>query len=289
MQSAAPQGLEITLGARDGELSATFLPSAGMVCCSIRHRGEEILAQRAGLGDYLARGSTFALPLLYPWANRLSGWDYRVGDIEVHLDRDDPRIHRDQTLDLPMHGVLGACRDWRVVDRGPDVLSAELDYGADARRLAAFPFPHRLALHAALSGSTLTLELTVRVTGARAVPVCFGFHPYLNPGGPREDWEIRGPVPGLDGRLGARSFDEGHRVPAQASFTVTGASRSVALTFEAGYGHVQVFAPTGSDFIALEPMTAPKDALRSGTGLRQIPPGGEFHASFSVAVAGRAR
>jgi hypothetical protein len=32
-----------------GELEATFATGAGMVCCSLRHRGVELLGQRRGL------------------------------------------------------------------------------------------------------------------------------------------------------------------------------------------------------------------------------------------------
>jgi aldose 1-epimerase len=45
-----------------------------------------------------------------------------------------------------------------------------------------------------------------------------------------------------------------------------------------------VFSSRGKDFICFEPMTAPTNALRSGTGLRRIPPGDTFAAAFSIAV-----
>ena len=43
-----------------------------MVCCSLRHDGAELLAQRNGVRAYAQRGSTMGIPLLYPWANRLA-------------------------------------------------------------------------------------------------------------------------------------------------------------------------------------------------------------------------
>jgi galactose mutarotase-like enzyme len=44
-----------------------------MVCCSLRHRGDELLGQRRGLAAYAATGSTMGIPFLHPWANRLDG------------------------------------------------------------------------------------------------------------------------------------------------------------------------------------------------------------------------
>jgi aldose 1-epimerase len=53
-------------------LEATFVPGAGMICSSLRHRGDELLAQNAGVAAYARRGKTMGIPLLYPWANRLA-------------------------------------------------------------------------------------------------------------------------------------------------------------------------------------------------------------------------
>jgi aldose 1-epimerase len=275
----------VTLTGPGGELSATFLPGAGMICSSLVHRGEQLLGQRNGLEAYLERGSSFALPLLYPWANRLSGWDYDFGDAHVQLDPSEPLIHQDPDTAVPMHGVLAGCPDWRLLSASGTDLSAELDYGANPARLAAFPFPHRLEYGAELTDTALTVTLTVTPTSGLAVPVSFGFHPFLNPGGARASWELSGPVPGLDGPLGDRQFDAGHDgVPGGASFSVSSALRTLGVTFLAGYSDVQIFAPPGSDFVCFEPMTAPTDALRSGTGLVAVDPGRDFSASFAITV-----
>jgi len=56
-------------------LEAEFLSAIGILCCSLRHRGEVLLAQKAGVDAYAQRGKTTGIPLLYPWANRLAGFD----------------------------------------------------------------------------------------------------------------------------------------------------------------------------------------------------------------------
>ena len=75
-------------------LEATFVPGAGMLCCSLRHRGEELLAQNAGLAAYAERGKTMGIPLLYPWANRLAGFDYARRRAERGASRVIPRASR---------------------------------------------------------------------------------------------------------------------------------------------------------------------------------------------------
>src|SRR3954452_7756022 len=92
----------VTLAA--GDLEARFAPGAGMVGCSLRDCGEELLGLRGGVEDYLARGQKFGIPLLHPWANRLGAWDYEVAGKAVELDRDSKLLRPDEH-GLPIHGV----------------------------------------------------------------------------------------------------------------------------------------------------------------------------------------
>src|SRR5689334_5267 len=96
-----------------GDLSATFVPQLGMIGASLTHRGEELLGQRNGLAAYEAKGSTMGIPLLHPWANRLSGMTYKAAGKSVTLDPDSPRLKLDPN-GLPMHGLLSASPHWQV-------------------------------------------------------------------------------------------------------------------------------------------------------------------------------
>lgn len=292
-----------------GDLEATFVPRLGMIGASLRHRGEELLGQRGGLARYAASGSTMGIPLLHPWANRLDGFAYRAAGRAVVIDPGTPRLHRDGN-GLPMHGLLAAHPGWQVREQhaGADGgrLVATLFFAADRDLLAAFPFPHTLTIAVGLDAATLTIATTLRATGEIAVPVSFGFHPYLTlPGVARAEWHLEAPVrerARLDARglptgarepcrlapgpLGARAFDDlfpALDVPAR--FVLAGGGRRLTVTFDAGYPCAQIFAPPGEAVICIEPMTAPTNALVSGDGLRTVPPGGEFTAAFSIAVA----
>ena len=80
----------LTLSSEDGEIEAAFVPEAGMVGCSLQHRGEELLGQRGGLARYVAERSTMGIPLLHPWANRLAERRFGVAGREVDLDEASP-------------------------------------------------------------------------------------------------------------------------------------------------------------------------------------------------------
>jgi galactose mutarotase-like enzyme len=291
-----------------GDLDATFLPRLGMVGASLRRRGEELLDRQAGLRAYRETGAVLGLPLLHPWANRLSADEYEVDGRRVELPPGSPRVRREEH-GLPIHGLLAAHPGWTVEDERADAeaarLSARIDVTADPDVRAVFPFPHELTLDLALTERALTVATTLRPTGDVAVPVAFGFHPYLRlPGADRAEWQVelpqrrhvrlddRGiPAGGGDAEaaerfaLGARTFDDAYDGIADgAAFTVAGGGLAIAVTHHEGYPVTQVFSPPGAQFICFEPMTAPVDALRTGDGLRTAEPGTAFTAVFSIGV-----
>ena len=58
----------------------------------------------------------------------------------------------------------------------------------------------------------------------------------------------------------------------------------VTVSFDEGYPYGQVFAPSNQDVVALEPMTAPANALASGRDLVFAEPGTRYRARFSMLV-----
>lgn len=288
-----------------GDLQATFVPALSLVGSSLKHRGEELLGTRAGLDAWSQRGKTMGIPLLHPWANRLSDWSFDVGGQHVELDRGSSHV-RPEEHGLPIHGLLHGETNWEVTSQTDTELSAEFDFGADSRRIRLFPFPHVIAVGAALDPVGLQITTTLTATGDVPVPISFGYHPYLKPPGvPRSAWEIECTVsqhlvldrhsvptgevraePVGPGPLGDRVFDDGYQSAAGAWLRVRAGTRTVDVRFLEGYTHAQLFAPRTEDVIAFEPMTAPADALRSGKGLRTVAPGGSFSAAFRIDVFG---
>src|SRR5919205_3719691 len=107
------------------ELRAGFCPEVGMVGYTLEHRGEELLGQRGGLPAYAERGSSFGIPLLHPWANRLAGFDYEVAGHAVDLDPDRTPLRPDER-GWPIHGLLAASPYWEVTEAVADEASARL-------------------------------------------------------------------------------------------------------------------------------------------------------------------
>lgn len=293
----------VTLRDSSSSVTAEFVPAAGMIGTSLQDDGVELLGQRRGLDAYLSAGKTMGIPILYPWANRLGANTYTAENVAVTLTPGENGVRADPA-GLPIHGVLAAYPGWRIVAESADELFAELDFGADPRLSASFPYPHLLTTTMRLAERTLTVHTTVTATGDRAVPLCFGYHPYLQlPGTDRAEWIIETPPlrhlvlderglptgqsddqPPRSERLGDNTFDDAYdHVYEGAVFTLHGADRRLEVCFEQGYSAAQIFAPPGEDVVCFEPMAAPTDALRRG-GYRSARPGEPAVAVFSIRV-----
>lgn len=293
----------VTLRDPSSPVVAQYVPAAGMIGVSLADSDVQLLGQRRGLDAYVEAGKTMGIPILYPWANRLSDRSYRVEGHDVTLQPDTPGVRFDPN-GLPIHGLLAGYGGWQVMTESADELTAELNFAADPALLASFPFPHMVAVRVTLADRTLTVRTTVSAVGDTAVPLCYGFHPYLQlPEVPRSEWVIETPplrhlvldeqglptgetseqAP-IHESLSDKGFDDGYDQVAEGSvFAVSGGQRRIEVHFELGYPAVQIFAPPAEDIVCFEPMAAPTDALRRG-GYRSAQPGEPAVAVFSIHV-----
>jgi aldose 1-epimerase len=293
----------VTLRDPSSSVVAQYVPSAGMIGVSLTDSDQQLLGQRRGLDAYIEAGKTMGIPMLYPWANRLGDRNYTVGDDEVTLRSDAAGVRFDPN-GLPIHGLLAGYGGWQVMAESANELTAELNFADDPALLASFPFPHMLVVRVSLADRILTVRSTVSAVGDRPVPLCYGFHPYLQlPDTPRAQWVIDTPrlrhlildeqglptgetteQPPIHGPLGDRGFDDGYdQVPEGSVFAVSGGQRRIEVHFDEGYPAAQIFAPPGEDVVCFEPMAAPTDALRRG-GYRFARPGEPAVAVFSIHV-----
>jgi aldose 1-epimerase len=233
----------------------------------------------------------------------LSSNGYGIDGAVVTLTPGTGGVHTDPH-GAPIHGTLAGNPDWTVTTQLEARLTAELDYAAHPGLLATFPFPHLLQLDITLEDRTLTVRTTVTATTGSRVPLCFGFHPYLQiPDVPRARWQIETPamrfrpvnawgIPtgemepheATTELLGDKSFDDGYdEVEPRSVFAVSAGGRRIEVHFDEGYPAAQIFAPGDEDVVCFEPMAAPTDALRRG-GYRVVSPGESAVAQFRIKI-----
>jgi aldose 1-epimerase len=310
VQTTTAAGLTAcTLHDDSSDLHATWVPEAGMLGGSLIHRGQELLWQGEGVSAYAAERKFMGIPFLHPWANRIGGFGYRIGSREITLDRSSPVLKLDEN-GLPIHGLLNADPHWSVGELTADGdsarLAAFLDFDRD-ELLAAFPFEHRVEIEVRVQSGQVAVQTTVTGMGDDAVPIAFGFHPYLQlPGAPRAEWEVSfpvrrrvlldarqiptdatEPVEGLSGAVGDRTWDdEFDQIEPPGRFEIRGAGRTISLNYDEGFPVAQIFAPPGQEYLCVEPMTARANALQGPDSVLQwVAAGQSTSARFTIAVS----
>jgi galactose mutarotase-like enzyme len=84
--------------------------------------------------------------------------------------------------------------------------------------------------------------------------------------------------------LGDRTFDHAYALGGDRVLGLSVGDHTTRVVFGHGYPFAQVYVPGSFDAVALEPMTAPIDALRTGEH-PQVTPGGAFSATFRVELS----
>ena len=235
--------------------------------------------------------------VLAPWPNRVAGGAWQLDGATQQLDISEPKYGN------ASHGLLRFA-PYRVVDQ----TESSIEQQATIHPQHGWPFTLETRVHHELVEDGIRITHTVTNRSGRPAPFAIGSHPYLRAGDtPAEDLVVRldaataftvddrkipngtQPVAGtdLDLRAGRRAGDsdldtaytdvtpddEGIR-----RTTLHGPEGDgVELWQDASFPYVQVFTsrefPRGDGkglAVAVEPMTAPADALNSGEGLRWL-------------------
>jgi aldose 1-epimerase len=286
-----------------GKTKAQFLPEQGMLGRSLQYEGVEILRRVEDLQAAARKGSTAGIPILYPWGNRLSQYEFEIAGKKNQLDRSSPLIHLDEN-GLPIHGVPWSMLKWNAKSVEEDRIIAELNWNIPDL-LKVFPFSHHVQMIVVAKADGLKIETKIMADENSNVPISFAYHPYFGIAeSHRARWKLKLPamkrlllneqrIPtgtaeefaGFNDELGANQFDDGFELQdPHSQFSIEAGGWKISLQILTGYTHAQIFAPRDKEFIALEPMTAPTNALVSGKSLRILEPGEIFCASFEIAI-----
>ncbi len=250
--------------------------------------------------------------VLVPWPNRVKDGAWQHNGESRQLALTEPANGN------AIHGLL-RYRPYELIDRG----AATVTLGAAVFPELGYPFLLDTRVAYSLRPDGLDVEHTIVNVGQTDAPVAIGAHPYLRIGDvPTGELSLRlnaathldvdermnvigeHPVEGtsLDLRNGRRvsdlHLDDGFADVAfedgRAAHTLEAPDgRTVTLWADPNFGYVQVYTsrafrtPTVSDVaIAVEPMTAPANALNTGRGLRWLAPGESWSARWGIEHSG---
>ncbi|MGO1173596.1 MAG: hypothetical protein ACTMKU_04765, partial [Actinomycetaceae bacterium] len=244
--------------------------------------------------------------VLVPWPNRVADATWQHRGHEQHLDVTEPELGH------ALHGLLA--RSDLVVET---VASGSVTMRAEIRSPAGYPFDLDVLVRYELLDDGASTTIAVHNVGTDSAPVAIGGHPYLRVGATptselRIDLDIDHEWP-LDernipvgrverpGGIRSRGVDDGPRhatyeleaAGTQVVHAATAPSgRRVELVADAEFRYTQLWVAPALDTddgpreaIAVEPMTAPPNALRTGTGVTWVGPGSSWSAAWLIRLA----
>ena len=246
--------------------------------------------------------------VLVPWPNRLQDGRYEFDGRSHQLPLTEPE-HRNA-----IHGLVGWA-SWRIGERDDHRVVMEHVIHPQP----GYPFTLGLGVEYALTEEGLSVRTTARNHGSDACPYGCGHHPYLTLGTPTVDTvELQAPgrrvlisderdLPigdeSVDGTeydfraartIGATKLDNAFTDLARdddgrAHVRLRDPDSTAALTLwvDEGYGYLMLFTgDTRPDVnrrsLAVEPMTCPPNAFRTGDSLIRLEPGGSTTAAWGI-------
>lgn len=247
--------------------------------------------------------------VLAPWPNRIRDGRFTFGGESHQLPLTEPAKHN------AIHGLVNWVR-WRMVHSSADSLTLEYELPPSP----GYPWPLVIRTTWTVTDAGLEASHTATNVGDRPCPFGFAAHPYLIvPGVPIDDLQLRLPARNrllADGRslpIGAARVAGGEfdfTQPRRVGITIldtafgdlirdpdggssatlsTVDGRGTRVWADAAFGWWQVFTgdtlqpPRFRRAVALEPMTCPPDAFRSGRDLIVLEPGQTWHGTWGIA------
>lgn len=252
--------------------------------------------------------------VLLPWPNRVRDgrWRWRGHDLQLPLT--------EPARSNASHGLVRWV-PWQLTPYPPDEVRGE----TRLRPQPGYPFSLDVSVTYTLGGEGLSVTTAATNVGADQAPYGHGMHPYLlatDGGGLVDDWELTVPastclhvdergLPTGSAPVAGTELDlrEPRRLAGTALDTpVTDLARDadgtasvrlrdpasghgIRLWVDESYPWLQLF--TGDTLspaerrraVAVEPMTCPPDALRSGTDLVLLDPGTSHTARWGITLA----
>ncbi|MET8101397.1 aldose 1-epimerase family protein [Streptomyces sp. NPDC005236] len=291
--SQSPTGQHYEL--QSGESSAVVVElGAALRCCTV---GGRALLDGFAADEQITGGRG---QLLVPWPNRIGGGRYRWRGNDLQLPLTEPEAGN------AIHGLL-RWASWQPLERSED----RVLLGATVFPQPGYPFHLGVRAEYRLGAEGLAVTVTARNLGTVAAPYGVGQHPYLTvgtdtvdegvltlparkwlPAADGGDFAVAQPVDGtpFDFRtpraIGSQRLD----TPFTDLRRDSSSRALVRLEHPSGSHGSELWLGEGADFlqvytgdtlsgpvrrrgVAVEPMSCPPDAFRSGAGLVELGPG----------------
>jgi len=298
--NGAPSGEQLEI-ARDDQYAVVTEVGGGLRCYTADGR-DVIVGYDVDEMCSSGRGQVLA-----PWPNRIEDGTYEFGGRRHQLPLTEPDAHN------AIHGLV-RWNAWSLRERDPHRVVVEHELHPQP----GYPFSLVLAIEYTLTASGLVVTTTATNVGRELCPFGLGAHPYLTLGRSIDGLALRVPARtvlhsdsrGLPRRatpvddteydlrrtrpIGTTvldhcytDLDRGDDTRARIELTEPREERSITLWLDETYPYVMVF--TGDPLpdmarraVAIEPMTCPPNAFRSGVAVIELEPGASVIGSWGI-------
>lgn len=248
--------------------------------------------------------------VLAPWPNRLADGQYHYGGRDCQAPLNEPSRHN------AIHGLV-RWLDWSVLAHEPN----QVALSCAVRPQPGYEWQLDLQITYTLDTAGLTVSFTAVNTDSATAPFGLGFHPYLTLGTATVDGlELTVPAAAildaeqpadrptmvsvtstpldfrqprrigsavLDTAFGDLGRDRAGRAVARLDHPANG--RSIELWVDDGFRYLMVYTADKvarperrRTAVAIEPMTCPPNALRTGLDLIELTPGASWRGTWGL-------
>jgi aldose 1-epimerase len=205
--------------------------------------------------------------VLAPWPNRIEHGTYEFDGESHRLALTEP------SSGSAIHGLV-RWASWRAVEQ--DAARVVMEHVLHPQ--PGYPFTLRLQVEYALDDDGLGVRTSAENLGERPCPFGVGHHPYVAaPTGRVDDMELQGTP------IGAKRLDDTIALEGPWRLDVG----PVTVWADERWKYVQLY--TGDDrpdiarrALAVEPMTCPPNAFRTGTDVVRLEPGERFEGRWGI-------
>jgi aldose 1-epimerase len=203
--------------------------------------------------------------VLAPWPNRIDGGTYEWDGETMQLALTEPSSGN------AIHGLVRWAA-WSAVERTPASVAME----HIVHPQPGYPFTLALTVTYRLAGDGLTVTTRAENLGDRACPFGVGHHPFI--AGRVDEMMLQGKP------IGDRVLDDTIALEGPWRLEVN----DVTVWADEHWGYVQLFSGDTKPEIArralaVEPMTCPPNAFRTGIDLIRLEPGDVFEGRWGIA------
>jgi len=236
---------------------------------------------------------------LFPFPNRLAQGIYTVNQRTYQFPLNEPE--RQNSL----HGLVHQLPfKLEGIEEHTDRIAATLSFESDGT-IPAYPFRFKLKVIYTLSYQNLTLQTSVENLESHKIPVASGWHPYISTGTAIDKLKLR--IPGRQYlEVNERLLPTGNYIDHHdfeelqvikdtcfdTCFTVNQEEKATTIvedpvknlrinihqkTGKHHYNYIQYYTAEDRKSIAIEPLSAPPNALQTGIDLLLLEPGKIHH------------